>query len=109
MEVPEPEQNLQLGQEMFQRAYLYYKQRGLSEDKLDKILNWMTLAEQAMIQAEAEKQMKLQVEMERLQAEQQNQQVADNVNAQATKAQAQELTGQQPPPQEGGDLLQLPQ
>ena len=38
---PEPYQKLEVGVQYMQSAYLYYKNRGCPQEKLDLLLNWI--------------------------------------------------------------------
>lgn len=65
---PEPYQNLKLGIDKMQRAYLLYRTRELGETKLEMMRMWITTANAMLAQAAAEQQMQLQ--MQQMQMEQ---------------------------------------
>ncbi len=50
---PEPAQDLQSGIPLFQSAYLRYKREGVSEEKLDQILQWISQADFLLEKAKA--------------------------------------------------------
>lgn len=50
-QTPEPYQNLQLGQQMMQQAYLMYRSQGAPEEKLELLRRWITDADGLMAQA----------------------------------------------------------
>jgi len=57
-QTPEPYQNLQLGLQKFQQAYLMYKMQNAPEDRLDLLRRWMedakALMDQAVVEAQAQ-------------------------------------------------------